>query len=127
MSSQSIIKYVVVAVGVVSHIAAAYSQSQFNSDHRAVHRSDHCGSRVDAEAVVELVLAEDHLAALNPLIDDLPMHIHEHEAQILRIIRRILVHLVLIQFLLNRLLEVRPASVRKVRDQLLNLVVALLQ
>ena len=61
-------------------------------------------ARVDTKTVVYFVLFQHHLASFNPLLNDLAMHVNEHKAQILLVVRTILLQFVLVKLLLDRLL-----------------------
>lgn len=73
-----------------------------------------------------LVLPERSLAPLHPLFYDFAMNVDKDEAQVLFIISKVLLMLVLVEFLLDWLLLFR-ILVLEVRDQLLDLVIALLE
>lgn len=59
---------------------------------------------VRRQTVVYFVLPQHHLASLDPLLNDLAMHVNEHKAQILLVVRTILLQFVLVELLLDRLL-----------------------
>ena len=77
-------------------------------------------------AIGLLVLPERSLAPLHPLFYDFAMNVDKNEAQVFFVVGGVFLLLVLVEFLLDWLLQIR-ILVLKVRDQLLDLVITLLE